>query len=64
VRHTELWARLEVALGPEMFKTWADYQAITDLDSRTVSEALAEGVPPKQIWAAVWAALELPEKDK
>jgi Protein of unknown function (DUF3046) len=64
VRHTELWVRLEAALGAVIFKTWAESQAITDLGSRTVNEALADGVPPKQIWAAVWAVLELPEKDK
>lgn len=64
MRHTELWARLESALGPAVVKTWADYQAITELGSRTVTEALADGVPPKQIWAAVWASLELPEKDR
>ncbi len=64
MRHTELWARLEAALGVAVVATWADYQAITDLGSRTVNEALADGMPPKQIWAAVWAVLELPEKDK
>jgi hypothetical protein len=64
VRHTELWARLEAALGPAAAKTWAEYQAITDLGSRTVLEALDAGVPPKQVWAAVWTVLELPARDK
>jgi Protein of unknown function (DUF3046) len=64
VRHTELWARLEAALGPIPAKNWADHQAITELGSRTVNEALDDGVPPKQVWAAVWAVLELPARDK
>lgn len=64
MRHTELWARLDAALGPAAAKTWAEYQAITELGSRTVVEALAEGIPPKRVWGAVWAVLELPAKDK
>jgi Protein of unknown function (DUF3046) len=64
VRHTELWARLEAALGPAAARTWAEYQAITDLGSRTVVEALDAGVPPKQVWTAVWTVLELPARDK
>jgi hypothetical protein len=33
---------------------------IGDLGGRTAAEALASGVPPKQVWAAVWRALDLP----
>jgi len=61
MRHTELWTRLEDAVGSEVVGTWASYQAITGLGSRTVNEAIDAGIPPKQIWAAVWAVLELPE---
>ncbi len=64
MRHTELWGRLETALGPDAAKTWAEYQAITALGSRTVNEALADGVPPKQVWLEVWTVLELPARDK
>ena len=27
-------------------------------------EALDAGIPPKQVWAAVWKALELPARDR
>jgi hypothetical protein len=35
-----------------------------ELDGRTVDEALAAGVAPKQVWAAVWRTLELPPVDR
>ena len=37
---------------------------MSDLGGRTAQEALDAGVPPKQVWAAVWAALELPDTER
>ena len=37
---------------------------IADLGSRTAGQALRDGVPPKQVWAAVWRALELPASER
>ena len=31
---------------------------------RTTSEALADGVPFKAVWRAVWAFLELPDAER
>jgi len=59
MRHTEFWARLEQVLGAGYYRSWADQYVIGDLD-RTASEALDAGIPPKQVWAAVWRALNLP----
>lgn len=39
---------------------WASQVVLADLDGRTVTEALAAGLPCKRIWRAVWAQLELP----
>lgn len=64
VRHTEFWARMEAALGPAYATSWAELTVIGALGSRTVQEALAAGVPPKQVWAAVHAQLELPENQR
>ena len=63
MRHTEFWARLDAALGPAYSRSWAGTFVITEL-GRTADEALAAGVPPKQVWAAVWSALELPPTDR
>jgi len=37
---------------------------VRDLDGRTTQEALDAGVPPKQVWAAVWRQLELPDTER
>jgi len=63
VKHTELWSRLEHALGPAYAQSWASMFVITDLGGRTVEEALAAGISPKEIWRAVWSVLELPARD-
>ena len=36
---------------------------IAELGRRTAQEALDAGVPPKQVWGAVWRALELPPSE-
>jgi hypothetical protein len=64
MRHTELWERLDQHLGASYASVWADQIVIGDLDHRTVREALDAGVPPKQVWAAVWKVLELPASEK
>ena len=64
MRHTEFWARLEEVLGGAYSRHWASTQVIGELGSRTPVQALDAGVPPKQVWAAVWADLELPEQER
>ena len=64
MRLTEFWARMDDALGPAYARSWASMYVIGDLGSRTVDDALAAGVPPKEVWAAVWRVLELPQTKK
>lgn len=64
MRHTEFWARLDHALGSARSRTWAELFVLTELGSQTTIEALDSGAAPKQVWAAVWRALELPETDR
>ena len=64
MRHTEFWARMEGALGPAYARSWAEQHAIRELDGRTVLESLAAGEPPKVVWRAVWAELDLPARDR
>jgi hypothetical protein len=64
MKHTEFWARMEDVLGPEYARSWASMFVISELGGRTVDEALASGVPPKQVWRAVWAVLELPARER
>jgi predicted metal-binding membrane protein len=64
VKETELWQRLEAALGPGYYRVWAAEFSLAELGNRTVVQALALGTPSKTIWRAVWAALELPARDR
>ena len=63
MRHTEFWSRLAAVLGDSYARFWAERQVIAALDGRTPAEALAAGVPPKQVWAAVHEDLELPASE-
>lgn len=60
MRHSELWARLDQALGPAYARSWAAEHVISALGHRTVIEALEAGVAPKDVWREVWRVLELP----
>jgi hypothetical protein len=55
---------MEHALGVAYHRAWARQFVIADLDDRTAQEALDAGVPPKQVWAAVWRALDLPASER
>lgn len=64
MRHTEFWERLEHALGTGYYRVWADQFVMSDLGVRTAREALDAGVTPKEVWAAVWQALDLPANQR
>lgn len=64
MRHSEFWDRLEHHLGGGYASVWAEQFVIGDLGHRTVKEALSAGMTPKQVWAAVWRALELPATER
>lgn len=64
MRYSEFWARMTSALGADYSKVWADTQSLTELGSRTVTEALDDGESPKIVWQAVHANLQLPARDR
>ena len=64
MRHTEFWARLDRALGQSYSRSWASQYVMADLGWRTAEEALDAGVSPKEVWAAVWRALDLPGTER
>ncbi len=51
---------MEEALGPVYHRAWARQFVMAELGGRTAEEALDAGIAPKQVWEAVWRALELP----
>jgi hypothetical protein len=64
MRHTEFWSRMEDALGQGYAGVWAAQYVHADLGGRTAQEALDAGVSPKEVWAVVWQALELPDSER
>lgn len=64
MRHSEFWERMDHHLGASYAQVWADTQVISDLGSRTPSEALDQGASPKDVWRAVHARLELPTSQR
>lgn len=65
MRETEFWQRMATHLGSVGYAAvWASQHNLSALGNKTVDEALADGVPPKTIWRAVWASLELPDRER
>lgn len=64
MKETELWNRLSDQLGAGYYRVWASEFNLADLGDRTVVQALADGVPSKVVWRAVWTALELPARER
>lgn len=64
VRTSELWVRLEGALGQMTAESWATDFVITELGGRTVRQALADGEDPTRVWRAVHGALRLPASER
>lgn len=64
MREADLRARLETHLGSGYSLMWSDTVVLGALGQRTVTQALAGGVPCKQIWRAAWEALELPLRER
>jgi len=55
---------MEDVLGPAYYRSWASQFVMAELGGRTAEEALDAGIAPKQVWAAVWRALDLPVSQK
>lgn len=62
MRETELWERLTQVLGEVLVRSWAESVVIAELGQRTVVDAIAAGVPFKEIWRAAAAVLEVPRE--
>lgn len=62
MRLTELWNRLEEALGKPYARSWANDQTLAALDGRTVVGAIEAGLDYKVIWRAVHQTLGLADK--
>jgi hypothetical protein len=62
VRVTEFRRRLREAFGEDYAETFARDHVLTALGDRTVDQALADGVPAKEVWRTVHDAMRLPAR--
>ena len=60
MRHTELWARMEAALGAGYARHWASQTVLPSSTAGLRWRRSTAGETPKDVWLAVWRALELP----
>ena len=56
MRLTDFWWRLGQVFGPGYAESVATDQVLTQLDGRTIKQALAAGVETVAVWRAVVAA--------
>ncbi|GAA0800581.1 DUF3046 domain-containing protein [Spirilliplanes yamanashiensis] len=56
MRLTDFWARLDQTFGPAYAPSFAADHVLTELNGRTINQALAEGVDAVVVWRAVVAA--------
>ena len=61
MRLTVFWQKMRGQFGDTYAASVAKDYVLTDLGGRTVDQALAAGVEPKEIWRAVCQAFERPE---
>ena len=61
MRLSEFWERMSAQFGEAYASHLARHHVFAELGGRTIDEALAEGVPTKDVWRAVCVGLELPE---
>lgn len=64
VRITEFWRRMRLRFGEGYAESVAADLVISQLGGRTVDQAIAAGVPPKQVWDAVCEAAEVPVRER
>ncbi|MEJ5888963.1 DUF3046 domain-containing protein [Pseudokineococcus marinus] len=60
MRLSEFWRLMDDELGAAYARSVAATQVIGALDGRTPDQALEAGTPPREVWAAVCEAMDVP----
>jgi Protein of unknown function (DUF3046) len=63
VRLTDFWLRMTTVFGPHA-DSLADYHVLSELGGRTVRQALAAGMPAKEVWRGVCEGLDVPARQR
>ena len=64
VRLSEFWIRMDNHFGERYARSVAHDHVLQALGGRTVDQALAAGLPAKQVWRAVCAEFEVPARKR
>jgi hypothetical protein len=62
VRLTMFWDRMNQQFGEGYAESVAKDYVMAELDGRTIEKALADGVAAKQVWQAVCATFDVPQR--
>ncbi|WP_345204364.1 DUF3046 domain-containing protein [Fodinibacter luteus] len=62
MRHSRFWVLAEDEFGAAYAHTLAGSTHLAALGGRTALEALDAGVPPREVWAALCDAMDVPEE--
>ena len=62
VRLSQFWTLMADEFGPTYAASLASDLALSTLGGRTGQEALAAGVPPREVWLALCDAQDVPEE--
>ncbi len=60
MRHSDLTAALADEFGPGYAASLMRSHVLVALDNRTGEAALADGIPPRAVWAAICEDFEVP----
>lgn len=64
MRLTEFWARMNALLGPAYVDSFARDHVMSELGGRTVHQALADGIPAKDVWQVVCVVRGVPSSKR
>lgn len=62
VRHSRFWELLAGEFGEAYAESLARSHVMSALGGRTAVEALDAGVPPREVWLALCADMDVPEE--
>lgn len=62
VRLTVFWDRMNQQFGERYAQSVAKDYVMAELGGRTIEQALADGVDAKEVWRAVCATFDVPQR--
>jgi hypothetical protein len=61
---SHFWTLMEDEFGPTYAGALARDHVVGSLDNRTVVQALADGVPPREVWEALCDDMDVPPEHR